>query len=246
MSNFSPRNLKKAQIIPVKLSPGQARPAVYNPGGRLDTEALGTFYINPSTWSDNKSTKWAQQDVPGLSDPHQQWISGGPRTITFEALITNDRPSGEVKRAPKTSAARNSQGGRSVVNRIGGIAAQIFNIPELSTDEAYQALRGKDTGSKSLDLDITDKLAFYRSLCYPNAVDSSNRVTSTPNPVQLRVGTTFGQRVLGDALFVVNSVNITITKQMADLTPIEARVTFTLTELVGKVLSSDNNILTDF
>jgi len=244
MANFAPKQLVKAKMIPVNIPKGNSQPSTVYPGG-MDVDALGQFLLNPSTWTEAKTSKWAKQNIPGLSDPHQQWISGGARTISFEALVTNDIPGGEIPKSRKGAKVTNPVGKTSVVNRIGGIASQVFNIPELTASQAFQAANGKDPNSKSLNLDISDKLAYYRSLCYPTAMNSSNRVLSTPNPVQLKVGKTFGNRTFGRAIFVVDTVTITITKQLADLTPIEARVTFTLTELVGRVLSSDSDILSD-
>lgn len=235
-----PNGLVKVKMIPIRSALPQG---VRNNIGALET--LGTFYLNPTSWSDTKSTRWVKQDVPGLSDPHQQWVSGGARTISFEALVTNDLADGHVAQKNGSSAlVCNSLGKTSVVNRIGGIAAQIFNIGGISLDSAIEARGQNPDANSTLNLDITNKLNYYRSLVYPNLVSQSNGTMAAPYPVRLSVGTTLGRRVK-HAKFVVDSVSIQITKQLADLTPIEARVTFTLTELTDKVLSSDSNILTD-
>lgn len=198
-------------------------------------QKLAMFYINPSTWSESKTTNWVKHQVPGRSDPHQQWISGGPRTITFDALVTNDLIEGSIQNKPKDeTAACLSKGVRGFFSQT---AAKIFNIPELSINESL----GANNNSRStLELGITHKLNYYRSLVYPNA--NRNRVHSAPDTVRLLVGSTFGNRTR-EALFVVDKVSIKITKQYADLTPIEAVVSFSLTEIVDKVLSSDTDIL---
>lgn len=201
---------------------------------------LGAFYLNPSTWTDSKSANWVKHHVPGTSDPHQQWTSSGARTITFEAYVTNDLVDGNKSSNAKNARINNSATGQtSIVNRIGSIATQVFNLSGLDLTGVAHV-----NNSAGLDLDITDKLNYYRSLCYPNLTTDANRVASAPPLVFLVVGTTFGKRVLG-AKFAVDKVDITITRQYPDLTPIEAKVVFSLTEFVDGILGANNNIISD-
>jgi hypothetical protein len=227
-----PRGFVKAQIIPIK--PNKELPA-----GREDQNVLrlGQFYINPTTWSETKDSNWIKHKVPGLSDPIQQWTSSGARKVTFQALVTRDIA--DPTKEQTMSATCNSKG-QSLIFKPAKIAEQVLNIPGLSFEANVDTGRGQ---GDSLDLSIVDKLNFYRSLLYPNTYSKGSRVFP-PNPVALLVGDTFGKRTRG-SLFVVDRLEIQITKQYSDLTPIEATVTFTLTELVDKVLSSDTNILTD-
>jgi len=227
--SFSRRALKKARLEVVRGD---------NISG-ISLGALAEFFINPSTWAESKTANWVKHNVPGNSDPHQQWTSSGARTITFEALVTNDSENGMVVKDSSQAAVCNPPRVTSVVKRIGAIAAQAFNISGLNLDDVKAI-----NSSSALKLNINEKLNFYRSLCYPNLVSSRNRVESAPFFVKLIVGSTFGKRTQ-NSLFVVDKVDIQITKQYPDLAPIEARVTFTLTEFVGRILSADTNILTD-
>lgn len=224
-------SLVKAKILPIKRN-GKRPP---------NAENLGTFLINPSTWSEKKDAKWIKHDIPGLSDPHQQWISSGARTITFEALVSNDLAK-LPPREPERRAICMERGATGIVTSIGGIAAQIFGIPGLTAAEAIEQ-SGNSTRGTNVKLDIREKLAFYRSLVYPNTPADRTRVSGPPNLVELVVGTTLGLRTLQGAKFVVDSVEITYTKQLPDLTPIEARVTFRLTEFVDRLIASDTDVL---
>ena len=235
---FTPHgSLVKATIVPIIDSDDVADPG------------LTQFLLNPDTWQETKSTNWVKHNVPGLSDPHQQWISGGARTITFKALVTNDRDVGHVATSNKLARAASAGGGASVVSRIGGIAAQVFNIPELSIAGSLEAQNRNPANSGILEMSIEEKLAFYRSLTYPNVFDTGSGVVSPPSPIKLLVTGAFGKHPLGkrtfNSQFVVDKVDIEITKMLPDLTPIEAVVTFTLTELVTRVLASNTDILSD-
>lgn len=244
-SHTSRSSLAKVILIPVK-SGGNFPDPRQNIGrareSNLDVLELSQFFLNPSTWNDSKSAKWVKHIVPGLSDPHQQWIASGPRTITFEALVTKDIEESIVKNKKKDAFACNVSGSTVKVNRIANIAILIQALNNRESAEAQNL--GTTTDLQKLDLDITDKLNFYRSLTYPNVSANTNRVSRPPNLVKLLVGSTLGKRT-ENAFFVVDKIEIKVTKQYADLTPIEAIVTFTLTEFVNQVLSSDTNILTD-
>lgn len=238
--------LTKAILLPVKNNKNDIPDPSANIGrarrSDLDVANLAQFFLNPASWSETKSTKWIKHTIPGLSDPHQQWISGGPRTITFEALVTKDIGESTTKNIKKKNLACNVSGTVNEVDRIAGISTLVQG---LTSEESRSAdNQGTLADTQKLDLDITDKLNFYRSLTYPNVAANSNRVSRPPNLVRLLVGSTFGRRTQ-NAFFVVDKVDFRITKQYADLTPIEAVVTFTLTEFVSQVLSSDADILTD-
>lgn len=232
IKKFTPHNRNndkgyKARIIPDRPTSRE----------RNEFLSLGMFYLNPASWDESKSTKWVKHEIPGLSDPHQQWISGGARQITFEALVTNDKAEGAINYNVKNSIVSSFKSkSKSVIKRIGGIASQVANIPELSISESIQS--SNQNPAQALELDITEKLNYYRSLVYPESASKENGVEAPPIPVRLIVGSTFGNRTKG-AKFVVDKISIKITKQYSDLTPIEARVTFTLTELTDEILSAE-------
>lgn len=233
ISSFTPFGLKpfvKAKLVPINTS-GQKQFNI------PDTAA--EFYINPDSWSESKTATWVKHEVPGRSDPIQQWLSSGARTISFTALVTRDiyRPTDET---PTSISSTPSGIGSSTVSKIGSIALAAAGLSDVMKilDAATPPSRDK------LKLDISTKLDFYRSLLYPNLYGQGAKVYP-PRPVYLIVGTTFGARTQ-KAMFVVDRVEIKILKQLADLTPIEAEVTFTLTELVDRNLASDINIFTGF
>lgn len=49
-----------------------------------------TFKYNPNRIKDTKSTKWAEHTIPGVSHPVYQYVSGGPRKLEFTLFITGD------------------------------------------------------------------------------------------------------------------------------------------------------------
>jgi len=235
LSYTSKPSLLKAFLIPVEERNNRI------PVSQQDQNILelGQFYLNPNTWNDSKETKWVKHLVPGMSDPHQQWVAGGPRTITFEALITRDLSFSEAKSKKNKTSIVNTSKKNSVV---AGIASLVQKIGGLSDSESILQ-QGQREGT-FLNLDITEKLNYYRSLLYPNISSSANRISSPPNLVRLVVGSTLGKRAQ-TARFVVDKIEIRITKQFPDLRPMEAVVAFTLTEFVDRPLSSKNDILTD-
>jgi hypothetical protein len=194
------------------------------------------FYLNPDTWQETKSAKWAKHSIPGLSDDIQQWVGSSSRTVTFKALVTNDVGEGHLKTNNKAVVSSGS-----VKQVFSTIAAQVFNIPGISSLSSLEQGNQGNRGA-SLQLDITERLNFYRSLTYPITSDKTGKVDFAPNLIKLHVGTTFGKR---NQLFVVDKIDIEITKQTPDLQPMEAVVTFTLTEYVSQILSADSNIYTD-
>lgn len=222
--NFTRKNLRKAGIYLADKNTQR-------------TITLGQFFLNPTTWSESKSSNWVKQNIPGTSDPHQQWVSGGARTVSFEALVTNDLAEGHVASGTQNSFKNTTANSTSIIKRVGAIALKTFNIAgtDLNTTNEVRS-------SGALDLDITDKLNYYRSLCYPNLTTDKNKVDSAPPFVILDVGSTLSNR---DAKYVVDKIDITITKQHPDLTPIEAKVSFTLTEFVDGILGANNNIISD-
>jgi hypothetical protein len=197
---------------------------------------VSDFYLNPDSWQESKSAKWAKHTIPGLSDDIQQWVGSSSRTITFKALVTNDVADGHIKTNKQSIVSSGS-----VKQVFSKIAAQVFNIPGISNLSSLEQGNQGNRGA-SLNLDITEQLNFYRSLTYPITSNKTGKVDFAPNLIKLYVGTTFGKR---NQLFVVDKIDIEITKQTPDLKPMEAIVTFSLTEYVTQILSADSNIYTD-
>lgn len=55
--------------------------------------ALHTFIFQyfPDSLSDSQQANYESVNIPGGSHPLQQWVSGGPRTITFDAQFSSER-----------------------------------------------------------------------------------------------------------------------------------------------------------
>lgn len=236
IGGFFPHTPKKAEIFPARFRDDAG------------VRALSAFYLNPVSWTEVKRANWVKHDIPGLSDPIQQWTSSGARTVTFEALVSLDFQKAEVVKQQEKSVACSAFGELLTVAKV---AQQVLNIPDLTSQEIIN--RSQSNRPKH-ELDITEKLNYYRSLTYPNQFGRGKR-TKAPDPVILDVGKVFGLRTR-NALFVVDKVDINITKMQSVLTdgeagyqpelrPIEARVNFTLTELVNNVLSADTHIRND-
>lgn len=210
--------LKSAAILPV------------DPDGRIRFKEPGVFLLNPSTITENKSSNWVQQNVPGQSDPVLQWVSSGPRTISFQALVTADTSdyiSGQKIMPGKTAA--------NPLDRIdtvfGGIAAKFFKT-------AVKQERTTTEQGQSTQLDITEYLNYYRSLLYPIYSDdlTNPKLLGSPPLVILLFGTAIAKFPYGDTitaqndLWVVTNLEIQITKQLPNLAPMEAVVNFQLTQ----------------
>ena len=59
--------------------------------GTIETsDSRAEFLLNPASLQDDVNSNWIKHSPPGSSDPVLQWLSGGSRTVTIEALITKD------------------------------------------------------------------------------------------------------------------------------------------------------------
>lgn len=78
------------------------------------------FQYWPEEISDTKQTNWETKNIPGLSHPIYQWISGGAREIGFTAMFTRDAPlSASDALAINDAQARMSESGFISVAPIG-------------------------------------------------------------------------------------------------------------------------------
>lgn len=60
-----------------------------NSGALVDTENADrvTFSINPSSFTDSKSTDFAEIPIPGMSHPRLQFTGGSTRTVSFMLFL---------------------------------------------------------------------------------------------------------------------------------------------------------------
>jgi len=196
-----------------------------------DHEAM--FLINPTSYDEAKSANWAQNSIPGQSDPILQYVNGGPRTISFDALVTADTLHFSAEAKPDNNKS---------VRAIGDIAAKFFKtaIPNIP--------KSTNTQSSANNLDITPYLNYYRSMLYPEYDDILNprKLVKSPPLLALFIGNTFSNIDYGNRIstntpvFVLTNLRIKITKQLPNLTPMEAVVSFELIQYTLKPFGTDN------
>ena len=193
--------------------------------GKIIKDTVGRFLLNPSTWSESKSTNWNQTNTPGNSDPILQWSSGGPRTVSFQALVTADTSDFISEFSFKPGKEQDPLAKASIFQ--GTIASAFFKIakpePRMPVD-------------RYTNLDISSFLNYYRSLLYPiyDNKDNPNRLKGSPPLVVLYAGSAIPKFAYGNTvssqqdLWVLSNINIKITKQTPNLAPMEAVVDFQL------------------
>lgn len=190
----------------------------------------GTFLINPESIEDTKTSNWVAHNIPGQSDPILQWTHGGPRTVSFEALITNDT-SYYVKNTANPLGAL-AGAAIAAVGSIASAFAQV-NVPVGSLIGMFN----KASVTPTSRLDISRQLDYYRSLLYPTYSDDFSQLVGSPPLLVLYFGTSLGNNFnLGTSgkidpfsdIWVLTDLNIKITKQNPDLTPLEAIADFKL------------------
>ena len=193
--------------------------------GNIEKQEVGIFLLNPTAITDVKPANWAQQNVPGQSDPVLQWVSGGPRTLNFQALVTAD--TSDYVSGQKIKPGKSTNPLSRVDTIVGGIASQFFKVaapqPRINTPD-------------NTELDISSYLDYYRSLLYPVYDDKNNprRLTGSPPLVVLFMGKAvtklpYGEKITSQHdLWVVNNLEIQVTKYLPNLAPMEAVVTFQL------------------
>lgn len=212
-----------------------------NEKGEVLISNVGVFLLNPSSWQESKSSNWAEHNVPGQSDPILQWISGGARTLNFEALVTAD--TSDFVSGKTTKPGEETDPLKKATTFVGSIAASFFKVPA-------PAARIESEDTKGSSLDISNYLNYYRSLLYPvyDNIDKPNRLRNSPPLVVLYSGSSINKLPMGGTgtkissqhdLWVVTDLQINITKQLPNLAPMEATVTFKL--LQYNIRSFDRN-----
>lgn len=202
----------------------------------IDSNIQGFFYLNPSTWEESKTANWAQNQIPGQSDPVLQWVSSGARTLTFDALITADTSNYPAELAETESEKAKPQ---KVVEKVASYASKLFKV-QVPPPRNTQPTKNIEV------LDISDTLNYYRSLLYPEYTNQSNgpgRLQRSPPLLALFAGKSISRLPHGTKIttssdvWVLTDLRIRITKQLKNLAPMEATVTFTL--LQYNIRSSD-------
>ena len=199
------------------------------PNNKIDLDnTFGFFLLNPAVWDEHKSSNWVQHNIPGESDPILQWTSGGARTITVETLVTKDHSGFNLSNPPDTAAKIVDQ----ALTVVGNIASSFLgvNIPAIG-----DLLPIGDQGEGE-NLSIANHLNYYRSLMYPLTENDKNTLSGSPPLVALFAGKTFSRNMSGKDisvdtdLWVVTDLRIRVSKQLPNLTPMEATVTFQLVQ----------------
>jgi hypothetical protein len=212
--------------------------------GTIIKNKAGVFLLNPASYEDSKNANWAQQNVPGQSDPVLQWVSSGTRTVSFEALITadtSDFDDGIIN----VSSENDEAGIDNFVNKVGKLASAFFKITVPSSRQSAQI-----KASKGDALDISKILNYYRSLLYPtyDNIINPKRLQQSPPLLVLYAGSAivkvkYEKRISAQHdLWVLTDLRIRITKQLPNLAPMEAIVQFNLVQY--NIRSFDSNRFT--
>lgn len=102
--------------------------------------AILRFQYFPASINDNYATTYSAQQIPGGSLPIYQWVSGGPRTISFEAIFTCDvdllARSGEQGKFLNTRLDQLGQRNRNVDIRSALLWLRRFMLPRYTSGEA--------------------------------------------------------------------------------------------------------------
>jgi hypothetical protein len=210
-----------------------------NKDGSIDesSKTFGIFQINPATWEENKNSNWVGHNIPGQSDPVYQWISGGPRTLSFEALVTKD--SAYFEKLPPNPLAGLAQ---DAVNVIGGIASAMSGLDVNAL--AASTIGFFSTPDPNSKLSIANELNYYRSLLYPEY--KTGVIERSPPLLILYAGSTFSsfgylaESTIDSSIhvWVLTNLKIQVTKQLPNLSPMEAYVSFQLTQYTTAPFSS--------
>lgn len=196
--------------------------------GTILKKTAGIFLLNPTSWRDSKAANWVPNEVPGQSDPVLQWVSSGPRTVTFDALVTRD--TAQFNSGITFKAGEDTNPVNRALSVIGNIASSFFKI---SVPPPRQQIDQIKTGDS---LDISRILDYYRSMLYPvyDNIKTPRKLRSSPPLIVLFAGSAIAKipyenRINSNHdLWVVTNLEIRVTKQLPNLAPMEAVVTFQL------------------
>lgn len=228
-------SLNKAAILPVGA----------NKKVDLSKQALGSFLVNPASWEMQKDVNWISKNVPGQSDPILQYVSGGPRTVSFQALVTKE--TSHLLNPPETDIVGEVLG--AVTNAVSSIASSFANVPVPPIGDLF----GGPSEGLGDELSISGKLRYYESLLYPKYEEGV--LKESPPLVYLYVGSTLNDsnqhvELLGTvtpktSLWVITGLSINVTKQLQNLSPLEALVDFKLMQYIITPKSSTDFVLSE-
>lgn len=194
--------------------------------GKVDNNYLvpGALLLNPETIEESIVSNWVPNPVPGQSLPPLQWVHGGPRSVVFDALVTRD--TSDFLNEPQSPLVGLID---TAINAVGSIASSFLgvNVPPLG--DLFGGLGEPGEGEQ---LGIVDKLAYYRSLCFPNYAEGI--IDTSPPLVVLYMGKSVGttattpreQLSLDSDVWVLVDLRIRISKWLPNLTPMEAVCSF--------------------
>ena len=219
-----------------------------DPEGAIVSSAQSPFLLNPSSLRETKSANWVGHNVPMQSDPIYQYVSGGPRTLSFEALVTRDSI-----HFGKNENSFLSNMADAALNVVGDIASTFAGVTLPPIGNLFST-PSEDDGTQ---LSISDYLAYYRSLLYPSYSAGYSQIHNSPPLVILAWGKSLSDIPNADTIsgpsnpvtayvptWIVTNIDINITKFLPNMDPIEAKVSFTLKEYTIRPTSSGNFIPT--
>lgn len=190
-----------------------------------------SFQYYPKTISDQKATNYQTKVIPGLSHPLYQWTSGGPRTISFQAIFTRDRTYSDSEKASITK------------NKTFTADAQ----PSLSL--------GKELKDEARSVDIPSAIAYFRSYLDPEYSLGNQQLTTPPRPYPprklilglpgLRINWGVPELNQDEVYCIMTQCDVNYDGFFADGSPRFARVDFAFAEIIQiagsiKVQDADN------
>lgn len=195
------------------------------------------FLLNPASWQESKSVNWASQSVPGQSHPVKQWVNGGPRVVTFDALVT-----GDVNKNEATDPLANLID--SALNAVSDVASDFFNVTVPPLGDLFT---GDSGGVDAHPLNIAPILDYYRALTLP-VITPDDQLQSSPPLLALYVGSTVHNTFTetkdtltkNGEVWILSELNINTTKQLPNLSPMEAIVSFKLEQYIINSSSSES------
>ena len=214
--------------------------AKVGPNGKINTDSIHPLRLNPESIEDEKTSNWVANQIPGQSNPIFQWVSGGPRVVSFDALVTKDTSDFLILKDNPLGKLKDK-----AFNAIGAIASNFLGVTV--TASTFDALVGTDTSKSGLDLSIADSLDYFRSLQYPRY--EGGRLATSPPIIVLYFGSALsstigdpGEEEIDDNtdLWVLLDLKIKITKQLPNLSPTEAVVSFRFNQYTTKSFGSNH------
>jgi hypothetical protein len=185
---------------------------------RLDSQTR-YFQYWPEEINDNKQTNWETKNIPGLSHPIYQWISGGGREISFTAIFTRDRALTSVEKQLLNSVEVDASYASSFIGTLSGVPGTSFPYDPRNVD-------------------IPSALAYLRQFLYPTY--SNNPQERAKPPAKLILGfpgsrinaNPWGQLSDDELVCFMTQCDISIGGFFGDGTPRIAKVALQFTELI--------------